>query len=316
MPYFSIVIPMFNRASFIARTLHSCLNQDFHDFEIIIVDDASTDDSVSAAREFSDHRISLYRHEINRGVCPARNSGIQVAKGRWIICLDSDDELLPGALSVMHRRTSETESSISSVRFMCVLESGELSPNPPLVDEILDYHGYLRWLDTAIQQRQESLICVRRTTFNQVRYPEDRSLEMIYHLDFSHAFLTRNSPDVVRMYHQDADNSLCNSFSQEKALRNAPDHARNSELILLRHGDGLGKWAPHVYLVELKGGATNSFLANKRIKGLKYAARYVRQRPFSPDIWIILLFGLLGRQPLAWMKAAASFVRSRTHGTL
>src|SRR3954468_10100910 len=103
-PFFSIVIPDYDRAALIGRALRSCLDQDFTDFEIIAVDDGSADGSVAAIRRFDDPRLKLIEHERNRGVGPARNSGMAAAIGEWIVCLDSDDELLPGALRTMHDR--------------------------------------------------------------------------------------------------------------------------------------------------------------------------------------------------------------------
>lgn len=183
-PYFSIGIPMYNRARFIARALNSCLSQDFTDFEIIVVDDGSTDGSADVVRGFTDSRIKLICHDMNRGVCPARNTAADAASGEWVINLDSDDELLPGALATIYRRTSEVSSDIAKVRFMCRLDSGDLSPQPPLKDERWDYEAYIRWAEAHHSDGiSETLSCVRRATFQSVRWPNDRMRGAIYHLD-------------------------------------------------------------------------------------------------------------------------------------
>ena len=129
-PFFSIVVPMYNREAFIGRTLRSCLGQDFSDFEVVVVDDASSDRSVEAVRQFDDPRIRLERHERNRGRCPARNTGLSVARGEWLVFLDSDDELLPGALAAIHQRAVAARPQVGSLRFMCLDECGT-SPDPP-----------------------------------------------------------------------------------------------------------------------------------------------------------------------------------------
>ena len=72
-PYFSIVIPIFNRRREIRRAIDSCLVQSFTDFELLLVDDASTDDSIAEIESYKDARIQLIRHEINRGECPVSN---------------------------------------------------------------------------------------------------------------------------------------------------------------------------------------------------------------------------------------------------
>ncbi len=76
---------MYNREKEIKRAIQSCLTQTFRDFEIIIVDDASSDNSILEVNNFDDPRIKLIRHDVNKGVCPARNTGIEHASADWII---------------------------------------------------------------------------------------------------------------------------------------------------------------------------------------------------------------------------------------
>ncbi|MFM9941383.1 MAG: glycosyltransferase family 2 protein [Hyphomicrobiaceae bacterium] len=97
-PVVSVVIPTFNRAHRLGAALRSVLDQTFQDFEIIIVDDASTDATLSALREFSDTRISVLRHPVNRGAAASRNTAIALARGQYIALLDSDDTWLPDKL--------------------------------------------------------------------------------------------------------------------------------------------------------------------------------------------------------------------------
>ena len=97
-PYFSIVIPVYNREKEIVRAVNSCLIQSFGDIEIVIVDDASKDQTVAVVKSLCDPRIVLVCHEMNRNVCPARNTGVAHSRGEWVLFLDSDDEFLPGAL--------------------------------------------------------------------------------------------------------------------------------------------------------------------------------------------------------------------------
>jgi glycosyltransferase involved in cell wall biosynthesis len=98
-PFVSIVIPIFNRADTIARTIESCLEQTYQHFEIVLVDDCSTDDLASALLPFEgDDRIRLVRHERNRRAAAARNTGVREAKGDLIAFMDSDDAWYPQKL--------------------------------------------------------------------------------------------------------------------------------------------------------------------------------------------------------------------------
>ena len=89
-PFFSIVIPLYNKENYIGHTLKSVLNQAFQDFEIIIVNDGSTDKSLEKVNSIKDARVQLFSIE-NRGVSYARNYGIEKALASLIIFLDADD---------------------------------------------------------------------------------------------------------------------------------------------------------------------------------------------------------------------------------
>ncbi|WP_284653600.1 glycosyltransferase family 2 protein [Flavobacterium terrisoli] len=90
MPYFSIVIPVYNKGKFVGKTLKSVLDQTYSDYEIIIVNDGSTDHSESVIQTFQDDRIRYFSKE-NEGVAIARNFGIGKAESEFICFLDADD---------------------------------------------------------------------------------------------------------------------------------------------------------------------------------------------------------------------------------
>ena len=91
-PTVSIVIPTYNRAHLLSRAIQSVLNQTYADFELIIVDDGSTDETEKLVKSFNSGMIRYIRHRENKGIAAASNAGIQSAKGAYIAFLDSDDE--------------------------------------------------------------------------------------------------------------------------------------------------------------------------------------------------------------------------------
>ena len=91
MPYFSIIIPSFNRTHIIDRAIQGVLQQTFQDFEILIVDDGSTDNTQAIVKEYSTDLKIKYIYQNNQGVCSARNTGAKEANGAYLIFLDSDD---------------------------------------------------------------------------------------------------------------------------------------------------------------------------------------------------------------------------------
>jgi len=97
MSFFSVVVPVYNRGCLIRETLDSVFAQEFEDYEVIVIDDGSTDKTVSVLREYKD-RITLLRQE-NKGPGAARNAGIKAANGEYVVFLDSDDHWFPWTLS-------------------------------------------------------------------------------------------------------------------------------------------------------------------------------------------------------------------------
>ncbi len=100
MPKVSVIIPTYRRPDFLGKAIESVLDQTFQDFEVIIVDDASNDNTGEVVRGFVDKRIHYVCHEVNRGGAAARNTGILKAREQYIAFLDDDDEWLPEKLQL------------------------------------------------------------------------------------------------------------------------------------------------------------------------------------------------------------------------
>ena len=101
MPLISIIIPLYNKERFIENTLNSVLRQTFMDYEVIIIDDGSNDDSGSIVSNFDDKRITVYSNS-NNGVSHARNFGISKANSDLIALLDGDDLWEPNHLENLY----------------------------------------------------------------------------------------------------------------------------------------------------------------------------------------------------------------------
>jgi glycosyltransferase involved in cell wall biosynthesis len=100
MPKVTVVVPVFNEVATIQRAIASVSRQTLADFEIIVVDDASTDGSGEAVAKMGEPQLRLIRHGRTQGAAAARNSGIRAARGELIAFLDSDDEWLPDKLAI------------------------------------------------------------------------------------------------------------------------------------------------------------------------------------------------------------------------
>lgn len=98
IPIVSVILPTYNRAHLIEQAIQDVLEQTYQDFELIVVDDGSTDNSEEIIKKMSDGRIRYVRHEKNKGANAARNTGIVTANGKYIAFQDSDDRWLPEKL--------------------------------------------------------------------------------------------------------------------------------------------------------------------------------------------------------------------------
>lgn len=99
----SIILPTYNRAHLLPRAIHSVLDQQYENLQIIIIDDGSTDDTPAVVMSIADPRIHYVRFEENQGIGAARHEGVSRARGEFIAFIDSDDLWLPGKLELQLR---------------------------------------------------------------------------------------------------------------------------------------------------------------------------------------------------------------------
>ena len=115
MPKVSIVIPTYNRAWLLRKAILSVLNQTYQDFEIIVVDDASTDNTIDAINALNSKKIKYIRHDVNKGEAGARNTGILNTNGQYIAFLDDDDEWLPKKLELQVNKFENSPQKVGLI---------------------------------------------------------------------------------------------------------------------------------------------------------------------------------------------------------
>ncbi|WP_407422105.1 glycosyltransferase family 2 protein [Methanobrevibacter sp.] len=122
----SVIVPVFNSSQYIGATLDSIINQDFDDFEIIVIDDGSSDNSLDIVNEKlnSTNLPNTIIHQENQGVSAARNKGIEVSNGDYLVFVDADDYITPNHLSELYN--CETDFSLIQV----VKKEGDTTSKP------------------------------------------------------------------------------------------------------------------------------------------------------------------------------------------
>lgn len=136
----SVIVPVYNVEKYLAECLDSVLMQDFPDYEILCVEDKSQDRSREILQEYAcrNERIRMILHDQNAGLSAARNSGLAVAQGKYILFVDSDDILAEGALRKLYTYAEEKAAEIVYFNYKRIYEEG-LSGNPPYR---VDYKKY------------------------------------------------------------------------------------------------------------------------------------------------------------------------------
>lgn len=197
----SIIIPLYNKEPIIERSLRSVLSQDYDDFEVIVVNDGSTDKSADIVRSINDPRIRLIEQE-NGGPSNARNTGIRAAKGDWYYLIDADDEMLPCALTHLKNIASlhseadmilgETIISRNGKQTLCKVYDDNL------VDSMFNAHFYGKTYQcsgTTLYKKQTT----SEFLFNEcIRRYED--LERLFRLyRFAKVFTTHKPVSIINV---------------------------------------------------------------------------------------------------------------------
>jgi len=141
-PHVSVITPSYNSIRFIGETILSVQNQSYENWEMIIVDDASTDQSAAKIKEIieGDSRIRLISLKENVGAAKARNLAIEEARGRYIAFLDSDDIWLPHKLKTQLLFMEEMNAAFSYASYSLIDENGNELNREVNVPKSVDYH--------------------------------------------------------------------------------------------------------------------------------------------------------------------------------
>lgn len=298
-PTFSIVITTYNRARIVRRCIDSCLAQSFEDFEIVVVDDGSSDDTAALlAKQYDDPRLRLVAHESNRGINPSRHTGASNARGAWVVVIDSDDELLPGALERLRELIAGLPEDVRVLRSRQVHDDGHVTPS--FVPEgPYDYEGRIRWAEA--EGGTDAGRCLKREVFAESPYIDGRrgAMETLFELNLAEHETSVCAEDVLTAVHADAPNSWLRAVKSTDVIprlqREAPDMLWMAETTLEHHGDALQRYGPDQYTTVLRIAATQAFLLGQRRNGLRCSMQALRRKPLAPAAWITLFLGLLGR---------------------
>ncbi|MFH1882428.1 MAG: glycosyltransferase [Planctomycetota bacterium] len=287
MPTVSVVIPTYNRARILGRAVRSVLNQSYKDFEVIVVDDASSDNTKEIVDGLNDKRIKYIRHDKNSGEAAARNTGIQAAGGKYIASHDSDDEWLAGKLErqVMLLESSPREVGLAYTGFWRIEGNTQSYFPPDRIGRIEgDIHrellrGNFVGTPTTVVKKE----CFERLGGFDERLRHLVDWEMWIRISELYRFICVNESLVIS--HGMSDSVSTN----EVALIEA------HEYILGKH---FGKFARDRKVLAGEQYWIGNLLCQigDVYKGRDYLCRAVKAHPLRPKYLMALLLSLLGKK--------------------
>lgn len=301
-PFFSVVVTTYDRDGIVQDCIDSCLGQRRGDFELIVVDDASTDGTVAALRRYEDPRLEVVVHAANRGISASRRSGVERARGEWVVVVDSDWELLPHTLERLGELIGGLPPGVRVIRSQLRWDDGRVTPSS-MPREPIGYEGRIEWVEE--EGGWDAGRCMHRSVFERTPYIGDRrgAMEGLWELDLARSETTLCVEEVLGLEHEDAANSFLREQSAEAVIprlkAEAEDTLWMATTVLERHGATLRRLGPRQYAKYLQIAAKQAFLLGERRKGAGYALRALRRRPLHPELWGTLLLGLLGSGAVA-----------------
>jgi len=278
----SVIIPAYNRAYLITGTIDSVLAQTYPHFEIIVVDDGSTDKTQEVVNNIKDARIKYIRHEINRGVGEARNTGINAASGEYIAFLDDDDEWLPMKLEKQMNIMNDETQDVSIVYTLSIMPTDDgfqyIPLNGPKEGNIFEsvLGGDFPQISTLLIKKQ---CLLAGFMFDEtIRFVED--WDLLIRLSKHYKF--RVVPEHLAFYHRMPD-----SVATRKYI------IRGYKIIISKHFIDLKNNGASLHRLYL-GLGHNLCMDGNMKEGRHYFMQALKNNPFNIKATASLIIALLG----------------------
>ena len=295
-PLFSIVMPAYNRANLIVRALESVYAQKFQSYEVLVVDDGSTDDTAQRIEPFVSRGLRYFKLATNRGVGPARNHGVREARGQWVIFFDTDNILLDDALSLMSSRVQAMAGDVAVVLGRAVDMSGRDLPG-------LRREGSVSFSEYMRSGLPEGLPALRRDLALRFPFAEDlgtrRECGGLLWMDLGkHGYKFYFVDEVILRYDcEGTDRLSARSFLARAPLDMLPCHER----VLARFGEDLKRENPLRFISLLEKASIYAAMAGRRMCAATYAVRVFHECPRSYRWPLLLLLTAGGPKFATWV---------------
>lgn len=227
MSFFTVIIPLYNKEKYIENAIKSILNQTFTDFELLIVNDCSTDKSVEIASELLSEKVQIIHNEKNSGLAATRNTGIKKATSNYVTFLDADDLWKPHFLEkIFHLIQNFPEARIFGTNYEEIWDKTIKKPLNGSENLPADYTGYINFFKINLKQGiyNHGSVCLHKEVFEKVGFYNE-NIQLSQDLDFNiranYHYKLAYDNSVQMSYFMQTDNQLTRSSLQNKSI---PDY--------------------------------------------------------------------------------------------
>lgn len=276
----SVILPVYNRSRSLVTACQSVLGQSYRDLELIVVDDASTEDLAQIIEDLNDQRLRYLRHEINGGAAAARNTGLAAAKGRLIAFQDSDDMWLPGKLERQVALLDAMPEEVGVVTGGKILygvdNSGTYGPgrvaySPKVWRPLLSLEE-----DQVRRTLKENRISLQNALFRRDCYPETAWFEPKARANNDWEFTIR-LVQHTKVF-EDIEPVLL-AFSSGDSISSSSRKKLTGHLQVLKKNRHLVARYPHVYGRSYYTFGKGLWNIGKRRTGMRFMLKGIRQAP-------------------------------------
>jgi len=311
-PQVSVVLPVYNAQRYLAETVESILSQTFCNFELVAVDDESTDRSRDILKEYAERDPRVRVMELSHvGIVGARNAGMKVARGEYIACMDHDDVMMPERIGLQVEFFKNHSD--------CIAVGGAGLLIDPDGDPLIERHlpiapdeieaELLQGINPLIQP---SVTIRREAVLSIGGYREESNFAEDYDLFLRLAEVGKlaNMPDVLVKYRQHMSRASHAHYEQQNQVANAARREAFERRGLSNFVPSPPQsWHPNT-LSEFHVRCTNDALDGGNIQtARKHVACLLREKPFSPRTWDLMARVHLGSVGNGCIKAIKTLLR-------
>lgn len=283
-PLITVILTTYNRAHLLPRAINSVLNQTYQNFELIIVDGCSTDNTEEVIKSFKDKRIRHYKQKENKGMLADRNKGFDLAKGDYIKVLDDDDEFVPEALEIAVNKFVELpQNEVVSLWYNCIdSETKEFTGGGINNDGYFSYEDHLCGkVHGEFWQMLNKNLINENDRFDERLWGSESILWLKLHRKFNFFYVPA---PPLRIYYKNHEGNVSNFKNQLKHISRI---ILTQKVFLEEYGEEIKHLCPKYYGQRVGGLGFYQILNGEKLEGRRTLIKYFK---FNFSLKYLILF--------------------------